>query len=87
LNKLIAVLSEDYPNITFSWRASRNRNYLQVTPTGLTGWQDAPFLFCSENGEANSARRLPYILPIEFFHPVIQTAMTFMKKTTKQSFP
>jgi type IV fimbrial biogenesis protein FimT len=38
------------------WRSFRNRTYLQMTPTGLTNWQNGNFLYCPANGDPTLAR-------------------------------
>ena len=32
------------------WRAFRNRKYLQMTPKGLTAWQNGTFTYCPREG-------------------------------------
>jgi type IV fimbrial biogenesis protein FimT len=38
------------------WRSFRNRSYLQMSPTGLTNWQNGHFLYCPASRDVHFAR-------------------------------
>lgn len=39
-----------------TWRSFRNRSVLQMTPTGMTNWQNGSFQYCPADGSAEGAR-------------------------------
>lgn len=40
------------------WRSFRNRSYLQLSPTGLTDWQNGNLLYCPPDGDPHFAREV-----------------------------
>lgn len=57
-DKLISVLDFPYPGSTLKWRAFRNRQYLQMTGTGFTNFQNGNFVYCSSNQKPEFARQI-----------------------------
>ena len=55
---LIALLPYPYQNSTIKWRAFRNRQYLQMTPTGYTNYQNGNFVYCPSSGDLRFARQI-----------------------------
>ncbi|MCR9279608.1 MAG: GspH/FimT family pseudopilin [Pseudomonadaceae bacterium] len=52
LTELPALRSDE----RITWRSFRNRSVLQMTPTGLTNWQNGSFQYCPGDGSAEGAR-------------------------------
>ena len=40
------------------WRSFRNRSYLQMSPTGMTDWQNGNLLYCPPDGDPHFAREV-----------------------------
>lgn len=43
---------------TLKWRAFRNRQYLQMTPSGYTNYQNGNFVYCGPNQNPSYARQI-----------------------------
>ncbi len=43
---------------TLKWRAFRNRQYLQMTPSGFTNYQNGNFVYCSQDQDLRFARQI-----------------------------
>ncbi len=43
---------------TLTWRAFRNRQYLQITPMGYTNYQNGNFVYCPQNRNQRYARQI-----------------------------
>lgn len=46
------------PKGTIKWRSFRNRQYLQMTPTGMTNYQNGNFVYCSEAQDPRFSRQV-----------------------------
>lgn len=57
-DKVVGLLTKEYKSVTVTWRAFRNRSYLRFSKNGLTDCQNGRFIFCSEDGEPQSARQI-----------------------------
>jgi len=43
---------------SLKFRSFGNKQYLQMTPFGMTNYQNGNFTYCPENGDANLARQV-----------------------------
>lgn len=43
---------------TITWRAFRNKQYLQMTSMGFTNYQNGNFVYCSKNQDARYSRQI-----------------------------
>lgn len=59
-NSDVLVLSLDFPykGSTLRWRSFRNRQYLQMTPSGFTHYQNGNFVYCARNRDLQFARQI-----------------------------
>lgn len=55
---IVAVLTFPYENATIMWRAFRNRQYLQMMPTGFTNYQNGNFVYCPKDQDLRFARQI-----------------------------
>lgn len=55
---LIHRMRQDNFDGTLTWRAFRNRQYLQMTQMGYTNYQNGNFTYCPLNGDARFARQI-----------------------------
>ncbi len=55
---LINRIHGDTINGTLTWRAFRNRQYLQMTQQGYTNYQNGNFTYCTENRQIEFARQI-----------------------------
>jgi len=57
-DRLITYLDFPYEGSTLKWRAFRNRQFLQMMPTGFTNYQNGNFVYCSQNQDLRFARQI-----------------------------
>lgn len=57
-DRLLYRLPAIAPAGSLSFNSFRNRQYLQLTPLGITNRQNGNFTFCPENGDARMARQV-----------------------------
>ena len=57
-DRLITYLNFPYEGSTLKWRAFRNRQYLQMTPSGFTNYQNGNFVYCSQDQDLRFARQI-----------------------------
>lgn len=55
---LIEKIQNTIKDGTITWRAFRNRQYLQFTPYGYTNFQNGNFTHCPKNGDPQYARQI-----------------------------
>jgi type IV fimbrial biogenesis protein FimT len=57
-DRVITYLDFPYEGSTLKWRSFRNRQYLQMTATGFTNFQNGNFVYCSADQDLRFARQI-----------------------------
>lgn len=57
-DKIVTYLNFPYEGATLKWRAFRNRQYLQMTASGFTNYQNGNFVYCSGDQDLRFARQI-----------------------------
>ena len=56
--KIIARISNNHSDTSVTWRAYQNKQYLQMTPTGYTKFQNGDFVVCPSNANPKYAHQI-----------------------------
>ncbi|MBT4161891.1 MAG: hypothetical protein HOC70_08900 [Gammaproteobacteria bacterium] len=57
-DRVIIYLNFPYEGSTLKWRAFRNRQFLQMTASGFTNYQNGNFVYCSADQNLRFARQI-----------------------------